>query len=280
MTRELSVRQWRALGARVAEKACRTTVPSVGARMVLQSLIARLAAGEEPPAQPLFADAMGISERTLRRHLAELRDCGFVFVTANGRAGATYDVYAERVMSWAKGELELELEPESGRGWPDNGAEGGHGWPDSEDEAGQDDRVLPRARGNAPPPPVLPAPSPPVAGAPSAPVTAPEAASRALAEAERAVAASHDMETRLKTAVKILRSGGVPMPWTNQQLLRGYLERGIQLEDVDYVALHAGKANTKRFDYCETIFDRLLEEAEEAGIRRLGDYRGVRPWTG
>ena len=81
-------------------------VPSVWACAVLMSLADMEVRGEQPPRQGVWAANVGMSERALREHLAELRELGLVhwYRTA---AGNEYSCNVPAVTRWVAGELDL-----------------------------------------------------------------------------------------------------------------------------------------------------------------------------
>lgn len=235
---EVSVRRWKALQKLVAARCTRCgPSPSPGARLVLLAIVGRFAGGEEPPAQWAFAEELGISERTLRYHLVELRDCGFVFVQPRGREIAVYEVFAARVEAWATGGFDpspTESRPilpdeEPGRfGRIATSVEG-----EEPGSFGRTDRRAPepepRARSNS----------------------SLSGSSFAISDVAAQVAA----DRLVVDAVTVLRAGGVRVPHRMKARVETWVGRGLNLDDFAIVAEKCGEMGVSAFKYAERILD-------------------------
>jgi hypothetical protein len=251
----LSKRECRRLAGLVALQTGR--VPSFDARNVLHQMLLRFAEGREIPSQEAFAAELGLAERTLRERLGELRRCGLVLSARQGNRPAQYTVILESLRAWLRGEVDFD--DLSGEICPTN--------VDLSGEIGATNAGLSGRN--------CPAPS-------RARVLGGGGGDRGDAAGDVAAAVAVDAAVReaQQRSVQVLRSNGVPMPYAMQLRLRVWLERGLQVEDVEAAATEAALNAAKGFGYVERILERMHREAVGERVVEFEEYRGVKPWTG
>lgn len=251
----------KALYGRLVERCLRAGgVPRLGACWVMLAIAEMEMRGVSPPPQASWAGNLGISERSLREYLGELRELGLVVsyrvASAPGIAGNAHRLNVPLAGQWVSGEIEIggmiserQILPEPSADFA-GGADSGR-WSERQilPEAPAD-FAGPRARGNA--------------VAVGVTVDAAIAAGVAKASAEAAVSAV------VSRAVGALRAGGVRVPYLVKLEIETWTRRGMTDDDWQEMAEKGAKAGMNRFDY---LVPAIQERVGWGAVTPLAEYR-------
>ena len=268
--------QFRKLLAAVVARSVRAGPSlSIEARTVLLAMLQRGADGSAPAGSSVLSAELGLGERSLRRAMVELQDCGFVFRDADPEDGrrTVFVPNGSLLRAWADGnyepaslgladgeETENEIAANNDVNLRFEGAEGSG---EVDCVIGRDPRVRAAMSSSSSSFPSSPRPLSPLSQA-AMPATSQEA----HAEHEAMVAA--------------LRRWGIPTPAGAQQYAWNWVGRWT-VSQVSQAAEAAWRAGAKNVQYLEAV---LSSDAAEAAypvhskVRRFEDFRGLRPWHG